>query len=339
MTTKPKSTKAKTTVIHKDHVPEPVAPIINSNIDVSVFVDAVRADLDAVLDAETGIGNRTQHMAWEIHRYRDALGSDIAWERLATSSEARSTWMTNMRRVFLGQAPSLSTAGGVKVTQSMRDARTAYGDRLRLFDQALWLSIALGNAHVSADNFSETLNCFSVPPSVIIPKGDAPAYNLLDFMTANPTGLIPLLNQSWTTSGPGPDGKTGFADVRSSVKQVLSVFRAKPPAAKPPSPTIVPNTTNGPSSVQATAGAQSNPQTSVASTVITSVLRNAGVEKLAPALLAAFNADPDVKITRDMFDTKVWETLMSIGQIINRLAADADAASKAKPNDKSSKAA
>jgi hypothetical protein len=193
----------------------------------------------------------------------------------------------------------------------------------------MWLCLALGLKGVDASAYSETLNCFKVPPVCIIEKGDEPALDLAAAIKANPDVAIMLDRSMWTVSGRNKDGKPMTMDIRASVAQVITAYNSKPVTV----PTMVPNITAGgvavpagqSSSAASVAGAQSNPATLVSEPVIKSVLRNAGIEKLAPALLDAFNADPTAKMTRKDFSDKTWNVLMSLGMRIEVLRAKADA--------------
>jgi hypothetical protein len=296
-----------------------------SNVDTDAFIAAVRADLDDIANAETGVVKKTQHIAWMIMQYRDTMPNEKHWTTLHESPTVRNEWFSAMRKTFLGTAPSMA---GEK-TQDTRNAKAEYDARLRVFNQAMWLCLALGLKGVDASAYSETLNCFKVPPVCIIEKGDEPALDLAEAIKANPDVAIMLDRSMWTVSGRNKDGKPMTMDIRASVAQVITAYNSKPVTV----PTIVPNITAGgvavpagqSSSTASVAGAQSNPATLVSEPVIKSVLRNAGIEKLAPALLDAFNADPTAKMTRKDFSDKTWNALMSLGMRIEVLRTKADA--------------
>lgn len=303
---------------------------VPSNIDTDALIAAVRADLDDIANAETGVVKKTQHIAWMIMQYRDTMPNEKHWTTLHESPTVRNEWFSSMRKIFLGPAPSMA---GAK-TQDTRNIKAEYDARLRVFNQAMWLCLALGLKGVDASAYSETLNCFKVPPVCIMEKGHTPALDLAAAMEANPDVAIMLDRSMWTVNGRSKDGKPMTQDIRASVAQVIVAYNSKPVTA----PTYVPNITAGgvatptttPASSVTVAGAQSTPASSVPTATITSVLRNAGIEKLAPALLDAFNADPSVKMTRSMFSDKVWNALMSLGMRIELLRVNAAAEEEAK---------
>lgn len=298
-----------------------------SNIDTDALIAAVRADLDDIANAETGVVKKTQHIAWMIMRYRDTMPNEKHWTTLHESPTVRNEWFSAMRKTFLGTAPSMA---GEK-TQDTRNAKAEYDARLRVFNQAMWLCLALGLKGVDATAYSETLNCFKVPPVCIIEKGDEPALDLAEAIKANPDVAIMLDRSMWTVSGRNKEGKVMTMDIRASVAQVITAYNSKPVTV----PTIVPNITAGGvampagrSSVSGAAsvvGAQSNPASSIDPKTRAAVLKSSTIPQLATAMLAALNDDPDVDNTKADYSPEEWSTLMNLAQRLGIMAHKAQA--------------
>ena len=312
-----------------------VIPAQSNAFDVAAIKADIRSTMDAILANETGNVKLTQHIAWRILQYTETLSKPVPWSMMRDGGKMFTDWRTTMRLFLLGKAPSMKGA----IDQSMRSASAKYKAETRIFDQAATFVVAVGCHGVTTEYFSETRNTFAIPGLCYIPLGFAAVYDLKDAIDND--AFVPVDNRTLTLSGRNKEGKSTFMDVRASVAQVLNVFKEKPAPA---------NTAEA--AAQAAKSGIGTAEVAVSSldpvvlkqaatvpTVIKTVLSNAGIERLAIALLDAFNADPSVKMDRSMFDDKVWDALMSIGMRIAAMAQAADAASKANGKPAANKAA
>ena len=324
-------TKSKPVVIKSTKATLKASTAIPANtnaFDVAAIKADIRQTMDAILANETGNVKLTQHIAWRILQYTETLSKPVPWSLMRDGGKMFTDWRTTMRLFLLGKAPSMKGA----IDQSMRSASVKYKAETRIFDQAATFVVAVGCHGVTTEYFSETRNTFAVPGRCYIPLGFAAVYDLKDAIDNE--AFVPVDNRTLTLSGRNKEGKATFMDVRASVAQVLNVFKEKPaPANTAEAAAAAAKSGSGTGTAEQSMSSLDPAVLKASATVpsvIKTVLSNAGIERLALALLDAFNADPSVKMDRSMFDDKVWDALMSLGMRIHALAASAETESKTK---------
>lgn len=283
--------------------------------DIGVLIADVNKSLDQMKSNDTGNVKLNQRIAWDLLRYRETTTKPVAYDLMRKDSTALTTWRGNMVRLFIGKSPPMSG----DITADMRLASKAYRARAAIVGNAATFIVAAGLRGVTSEHFSETLNCFAVPPVMLIPHGYKAEDNLEEAL--NEGKLVPLDNTSYLMSTRNKEGKRAFREVRASLAQCLAVFNEKPPT---------PAQTAAEEKAQA-AIKGANDKSAIAPAVIASVLKNAGIERLAYAMRDAFNADNSVPHKRTDFDPPVWDALMNVARRIMSIASLESAAADAKP--------
>jgi hypothetical protein len=200
-----------------------------------------------------------------------------------------------------------------------------YNKRRAVFDNGANFAIAAGNHGVTAKQFIESLSCFAIPGTMLLPKDKAwrGMFELADAIESK--SFIPLDNTRYMIAASTKD--TDF--VYASVAQVMRVWNEKPKATKTTTTTNADGT-----KTETTVPVKGASNTgSYDPKVIKDIMSKASIDSLAKQMWIDLNADPKVPMDADSFEPDTWNTMLNIAARINAMAATKAQKSGNKPAD------
>lgn len=287
--------------------PKPTTP--KRNISYDALIADARNAIEDFRKNDTGNVKLNQRVAWDILCYRELQIADkvkpASWSALHEGGKALSSWRTQMKTLFIGEAPTGKSFGLDKgvINQSLTEARAEYAAKARILDDAAIFCIAIGRADLDSTAYSEATGCFSVPAKLLvqIERDWRPEYHLQTLAVTNKP--VPLDNKTYMLRyiDHANSANSATRNIRASLAHVLKVYRQKPPE---------PGATNAGSG---------NTTSSLDPTTVNAVLKQQDLIKLALALRDATRDERGIGTSQEDFEPDQWNVIMDIRQWIDTM--------------------
>jgi hypothetical protein len=240
----------------------------------------------------------TQRVAWDIMLYRDLqIANKIkpaTWAKLNEGGKALTGWRKDMKKTFVGDAP------------------TKYRAKAAVFDNAVNFCLAAGMLGVTSKDYIESAKLFAVPGKLLVPTDKAwkPDLGLAEAIKAG--RHVPLNNMEYEVrfAHPTDSDQNAYRKIRASLRQIIAVFKMK---AQTPQAAAAIEAAN-------LKGANDTANGSFDAAVVKAVMAKRTLPELVLAIRKALNDDKSQPITFADFTVDERNTLTNFAQRVTAMA-------------------
>jgi hypothetical protein len=254
----------------------------------------------------------TQRVAWDIMLYRDLqIANKIkpaTWAKLNEGGKALTGWRKDMKKTFVGDAPTM----GKESSQAKLNLMTKYRAKAAVFDNAVNFCLAAGMLGVTSKDYIESAKLFAVPGKLLVPTDKAwkPDLGLAEAIKAG--RHVPLNNMEYEVrfAHPTDSDQNAYRKIRASLRQIIAVFKMK---AQTPQAAAAIEAAN-------LKGANDTANGSFDAAVVKAVMAKRTLPELVLAIRKALNDDKSQPITFADFTVDERNTLTNFAQRVTAMA-------------------